>query len=88
MDHLFRIRSVGNVDEAMLEAYTTLGFLAAHTRRARLGTLVTGVHFRRPGVLLKQVTALDVLSGGRAWLGIGAAGTSAKRAGWASRFRR
>ena len=56
----------------MLEAYTTLGFLAAHTARARLGTLVTGVHFRHPGVLVKQVTTLDVLSGGRAWLGIGA----------------
>jgi F420-dependent oxidoreductase-like protein len=56
----------------MLEAYTTLGFLAAHTRRARLGTMVTGVHYRHPGMLIKQVTTLDVLSGGRAWLGIGA----------------
>jgi F420-dependent oxidoreductase-like protein len=56
----------------MLEAYTALGFLAAHTRRARLGTMVTGVHYRHPGVLVKQVTTLDVLSGGRAWLGIGA----------------
>src|SRR5437870_10821344 len=72
MDHLFQISSIGKAEESMLEAYTTLGFLAAHTRRARLGTLVTGVHYRHPGVLVKQVTALDVLSGGRAWLGIGA----------------
>ncbi|HEV7664512.1 MAG TPA: LLM class F420-dependent oxidoreductase [Chloroflexota bacterium] len=72
MDHLFQIASMGKVDEEMLEAYTTLGFLAAHTDRARLGTLVTGVHYRHPGVLLKQVTALDVLSAGRAYLGIGA----------------
>jgi F420-dependent oxidoreductase-like protein len=72
MDHLFQIRSIGSVEEEMLEAYTTLGFLAAHTRQLRLGTLVTGVHYRHPGVLIKQVTTLDVLSGGRAWLGIGA----------------
>jgi F420-dependent oxidoreductase-like protein len=72
MDHFFQISSIARVDEEMLEAYTTLGFLAAHTRRARLGTLVTGVHHRHPGVLIKQVTTLDVLSQGRAWLGIGA----------------
>ena len=72
MDHLFQIASIGKVEEEMLEAYTTLGFLAAHTTRARLGTLVTGVHYRHPGVLVKQVTTLDVLSAGRAWLGIGA----------------
>jgi F420-dependent oxidoreductase-like protein len=72
MDHFFQIRAVGKAEEEMLEAYTTLGFLAAHTRRARLGTLVSGVHYRHPGVLVKQVTTLDVLSGGRAWLGIGA----------------
>ncbi len=72
MDHFFQISSIARVDEEMLEAYTTLGFLAAHTRRARLGTLVTGVHYRHPGVLVKQVTTLDVLSQGRAWLGIGA----------------
>jgi F420-dependent oxidoreductase-like protein len=57
----------------MLEAYTTLGFLAAHTTQARLLTLVTGVVYREPAVLAKAVTTLDVLSGGRAWLGIGAA---------------
>ncbi|MDQ6672435.1 MAG: LLM class F420-dependent oxidoreductase [Chloroflexota bacterium] len=72
MDHLFQIASIARPEEDMLEAYTTLGFLAAHTSRARLGTLVTGVHYRHPGVLVKQVTTLDVLSGGRAWLGIGA----------------
>jgi F420-dependent oxidoreductase-like protein len=56
----------------MLEAYTTLGFMAAHTRHVRLGTLVSGVHHRYPGVLVKQVTTLDVLSQGRACLGLGA----------------
>ena len=56
----------------MLEAYTTLGFLAAHTERARLLTVITGVHYRAPGLLAKAVTTLDVLSGGRAILGIGA----------------
>jgi F420-dependent oxidoreductase-like protein len=72
MDHLFQIASIAKPEEEMLEAYTTLGFLAANTTRARLGTLVTGVHYRHPGVLVKQVTTLDVLSEGRAWLGIGA----------------
>jgi F420-dependent oxidoreductase-like protein len=72
MDHLFQIRSLGEVDEAMLEAYTTLGFLAASTRTVELGTMVSAVSYRHPGVLVKQVTTLDVLSGGRAWLGIGA----------------
>jgi F420-dependent oxidoreductase-like protein len=72
MDHFFQIRSIGSVDEPMLEAYTTLGYLAAHTQRIRLGTLVTGAMYRHPGALVKQVTTLDVLSGGRAWLGIGA----------------
>jgi F420-dependent oxidoreductase-like protein len=57
----------------MLEAYTTLGFLAAHTRRAELITMITGVAYRHPGLLAKIVSTLDVLSGGRAWLGIGAA---------------
>ena len=72
MDHFFQIKSVGPPEHEMLEAYTALGFLAAHTSRARLGTLVTGVHYRYPGVLAKIITTLDVLSGGRAWLGIGA----------------
>ena len=73
MDHFFQIKYVGEVDEPMLEAYTTLGFLAAVTRRIRLGTLVTGVVYRYPGMLVKAATTLDVLSGGRAYLGLGAA---------------
>jgi F420-dependent oxidoreductase-like protein len=72
MDHFFQIRNHGPAEHAMLEAYTALGFLAAHTERATLLTLVTGVIYRYPGILAKQVTTLDVLSGGRAWLGIGA----------------
>ncbi|GII54106.1 LLM class F420-dependent oxidoreductase [Planotetraspora thailandica] len=73
MDHFFQIRSVGPSENDMLEAYTTLGYLAAHTSRAKLLTLVTGVTYRRPGLLGKIISTLDVLSGGRAWLGIGAA---------------
>ena len=72
MDHFFQIGRVGPPEHEMLEAYTTLGFLAAHTKRAKLMTFVTGVHYRHPGILAKIVTTLDVLSGGRAWLGIGA----------------
>ena len=73
MDHFFQIRSIGPPERAMLEAYTTLGYLASCTSRAKLLTLVTGTVYRHPGVLTKIVTTLDVLSGGRAWLGIGAA---------------
>jgi F420-dependent oxidoreductase-like protein len=73
MDHFFQIRGVGPAEHEMLEAYTTLGYLAGCTSRARLLTLVTGAVYRQPGVLAKIVTTLDVLSGGRAWLGIGAA---------------
>jgi F420-dependent oxidoreductase-like protein len=73
MDHLFQIGSIGPPEREMLEAYTTLGFLAANTTRAHLITIVTGVVYRYPGVLAKTVTTLDVLSGGRAMLGIGAA---------------
>jgi F420-dependent oxidoreductase-like protein len=72
MDHFFQIRSFGPAEREMLEAYTALGFIAAHTERARLLTLVTGAIYRYPGVLAKIVTTLDVLSGGRAMLGIGA----------------
>lgn len=72
MDHFFQIGPVGPVENDMLEAYTTLGFIAANTTRAELMTVVTGVHYRDPGLLAKIVTTLDVLSGGRAWLGIGA----------------
>ncbi len=73
MDHFFQIRITGEPAEAPItEAYATLCFLAGQTRRATLGTLVTSVSYRHPGVLLKTVTALDVLSGGRAVFGIGA----------------
>jgi F420-dependent oxidoreductase-like protein len=73
MDHVWQIGPHGPVEQDMLEAYTTLGFLAAHTTRVKLMTLVTGVTYRDPGLLAKMVTTLDVLSGGRAILGIGAA---------------
>ena len=73
MDHFFQIRSVGPPEEPMLEGMTTLGFMAAHSTRARLGLMVGGVHYRNPGLWVKATTTLDVLSGGRAWLGIGAA---------------
>jgi len=73
MDHFFQIRGVGPAEHDMLEAYTTLGYLAAHTTRAKLLTLVTGTVYRQPGLLGKIISTLDVLSGGRAWLGIGAA---------------
>ena len=72
MDHLFQIRSVGSADEPMLEGWTALGFIAAHTQRARIGLMVGGIHYRDPGIWVKAATTLDVLSGGRAWLGLGA----------------
>ena len=72
MDHFFQIRMIGPPEREMLEGYTTLAFVAGQTKRLKLGTMVTGVHYRHPGVLAKMVTSLDVLSGGRAWLGIGA----------------
>ncbi|WP_033342488.1 LLM class F420-dependent oxidoreductase [Catenuloplanes japonicus] len=73
MDHVWQIAVHGPPENDMLEAYTTLGFLAAHTSRAKLLTLVTGVVYREPGLLAKIVTTLDVLSRGRAMLGVGAA---------------
>jgi F420-dependent oxidoreductase-like protein len=73
MDHFFQIRGVGRPEEPMLEGWTALGFMAAHSRRARLGLMVGGVHYRLPALWVKAATTLDVLSGGRAWLGIGAA---------------
>ncbi|TMC71602.1 MAG: LLM class F420-dependent oxidoreductase [Chloroflexi bacterium] len=73
MDHFFQIGSLGPPEHEMLEGYTTLGFLAANTSRVRLVTIVAGAVYRYPGVLAKTVTTLDVLSGGRAMLGIGAA---------------
>ena len=72
MDHFFQIRPLGPPEQEMLEAYTTLGYLAANTSRARLITVVTGATYRYPGVIAKIATTLDVLSGGRGMLGIGA----------------
>jgi F420-dependent oxidoreductase-like protein len=73
MDHVWQIGHIGPPEHEMLEAYTTLGFVAAHTERLELLAWVTAVVYREPGLLAKAVTTLDVLSGGRAWLGIGAA---------------
>ena len=73
MDHVFQISLQGPPEEPMLEAYTALGFLAGCTERIRLLTLVTGAVYRSPGLLAKMVTTLDVVSQGRAMLGIGAA---------------
>jgi F420-dependent oxidoreductase-like protein len=71
MDHFFALGE--DYRNPMLEAYTALGFIAARTTRVRVGTLVTGVTYRHPGILVKQVTTLNVLSKGRGFLGIGAA---------------
>ena len=73
MDHWFQMEQLATSEDPMLEGYTTLGFLAGRTERMTLGLLVTGVTYRHPGLLAKTVTTLDVLSGGRAQLGIGAA---------------
>ncbi|QGN57257.1 LLM class F420-dependent oxidoreductase [Nostocoides sp. HKS02] len=73
MDHVWQIGHLGPPEHEMLEAYTTLGYLAAKTERVKLLTVVTAVVYREPGLLAKAVTTLDVLSGGRAMLGIGAA---------------
>lgn len=72
MDHFFQMRGLGGPDQPMPEVYATLAWAAGRTRTLQLGALVTGVHYRHPGLLMKAVTTLDVLSGGRAWLGIGA----------------
>ncbi|WDZ87486.1 LLM class F420-dependent oxidoreductase [Micromonospora cathayae] len=73
MDHWFQMEAMAPATDPMLEGYTTLGFLAGQTTRLQLGLLVTGVTYRHPGLLAKTVATLDVLSGGRAMLGIGAA---------------
>jgi F420-dependent oxidoreductase-like protein len=86
MDHFFQIRGVGKPEEPMLEGMTALGFMAAHSRRARLGLMVGGVHYRHPGLWVKATTTLDVLSGGRAWLGIGAAWNEEESRGLAFPF--
>jgi F420-dependent oxidoreductase-like protein len=74
MDHFYQLDPmIGSFDDPMMESYTTLGYLAGVTSRIKLGALVTGVVYRQPAVLLKAVTSLDVVSGGRAYFGIGAA---------------
>lgn len=74
-DHLWQSPWLGRVEQNVLEAYSTLSYIAAHTSRVQLTAVVSGVHYRHPAMLGKLVTTLDVLSGGRAWLGVGA-GTS------------
>ncbi len=86
MDHFYQIRGVGPETEPMLEAYTTLAALAAQTTRVKLGTLVTGVTYRNPALLAKEVTTLDVISGGRAILGIGAAWNEDEHRGYGFEF--
>jgi F420-dependent oxidoreductase-like protein len=86
MDHFYQIRGVGPETNAMLEAYTTLAAIAARTSRVKLGTLVTGVTYRNPALLAKQVTTLDVISNGRAVLGIGAAWNEDEHLGYGIEF--
>jgi F420-dependent oxidoreductase-like protein len=81
MDHFFQIEMVGPAEDPMLEGYSALSFAAGVTENLKLGTLVTGVTYRFPGLLAKTVTTLDVLSGGRAYLGIGAAWYDREHAG-------
>ncbi len=86
MDHLYQIRGIGPETDPMLEAYTTLAALSQRTERVRLGTLVTGVTYRNPALLGKTVTTLDVLSKGRALLGIGAAWNEDEHRGYGFEF--
>jgi len=81
MDHFWQIGPRDSELQPMLEGWTTLGYMAAHSQRARLGLMVGGVHYRHPGLWVKAATTLDVLSGGRAWLGIGAAWNQAESEG-------
>ena len=81
MDHFWQIGGPDSELQPMLEGWTTLGFMAAHSQRARLGLMVGGVHYRNPGLWVKAATTLDVLSGGRAWLGIGAGWNQAESEG-------
>lgn len=87
MDHFFQLPALGGPDQPMLEAYTLLGALAARTKRIQLGTLVTGVTYRNPGILAKIVTTLDVISQGRAILGIGGAWYDVEHQGLGIAFR-
>jgi len=86
MDHFYQLPMLGSPDEPMLEAYTLLGALAARTKRARLATLVTGNTYRNPALLAKIVTTLDVISGGRAMLGVGAGWFEQEHAGYGFHF--
>jgi F420-dependent oxidoreductase-like protein len=86
MDHLYQIRGVGPEEQPMLEAYTALGAIAARTSKVQLGTLVTGVTYRNPALLAKEVTTLDVISKGRAVLGIGAAWNEDEHKGYGFEF--
>jgi F420-dependent oxidoreductase-like protein len=86
MDHFYQIRGIGPETEPMMEAYTTLSALATQTSRVKLGTLVTGVTYRNPALLAKQVTTLDVISKGRAILGIGAAWNEDEHLGYGIEF--
>jgi len=86
MDHLYQIRGVGPETAPMLEAYATLAGIAARTTRVKLGTLVTGVTYRNPALLAKEVTTLDVISKGRAILGIGAAWNEDEHLGYGFEF--
>ncbi len=81
MDHFFQIRGLGPPEAPMLEGTSALGFMAAHSDRARLGLMVGGIHYRQPGLWIKATTTLDILSGGRAWFGIGAAWNEEESAG-------
>lgn len=86
MDHLYQIENVGPRTDPMLEAYTLLGALAGRTSKVSLGTMVTGVTYRNPALLAKQVTTLDIVSAGRAILGIGAAWNEDEHAGYGFEF--
>jgi F420-dependent oxidoreductase-like protein len=86
MDHLYQIPGVGSITEPMLEAWATLAALSRETSRVRLGTLVTGVTYRNPALLAKTVTTLDMLSGGRAILGLGAAWNEEEHRGYGFEF--
>jgi F420-dependent oxidoreductase-like protein len=86
MDHFFQIRGVGPSENEMLEGWSALAFAAGVTNHIKLGTLVTGVTYRFPAILIKTATTLDVLSHGRAYLGIGAAWNEEEHAGYGVPF--
>jgi F420-dependent oxidoreductase-like protein len=86
MDHFYQIGPVGPEEQPMLEAYVTLGALAARTTRVKLATMVAGVTYHNPAVLAKQVTTLDIISGGRAVLGLGAAWNEDEHQGYGIEF--